>query len=199
MARRRPAPQIKAPTGLGAPTSPERKEKMRGNKLWKLSKGMRGKRTFNDPEELLALAYQYWDWCDTHPRLGAELTKFQGAASVDHVPLGQPYSLSGFALSIGVTDGYFRKALVALRGHKEDNSASENELALLETIEYIEAVCRQEVVDGALVGQYKEGLTARMFSIADNVNNNNTGDATIKVSVRDQETADNLKKLDSFL
>lgn len=199
MARRRPAPQIKAPTGLGAPTSPERKEKMRGNKLWKLSKGSRGLRKFDDPEELLAMAQAYWQWCDDNPRQGAELTKFQGVASVDFVPLGQPYSLGGFALSIGASEAYFRSALTNLRNHKEEGTASENELALLDTIEYIDGICRQEVIDGALVGQYKEGLTARMLGIADNINNNNTGDATIKVSVRDQETADNLKSLDAML
>lgn len=197
--RRRMSEQIKAPKGLGAPTSPERKEKMKGNKLWKLSSGRRGKRKIESADELLRLAEAYWSWCDKNPRLGAELTKFQGVASVDYVPLGQAYSISGFALSMGVSESYIRKMRNDLRERVEDNTATEAEIEMLEAVEYIEGICRQEMVDGALVGQYKESLTARFHSIADNVNNNNTGDATVKVTVRDQETRDNLKALDAML
>ena len=70
---------------------------------------------------------------------------------------------------------------------------------MLEAIEVIEAITQTQNVEGAAVGKFAANLVARLHNIADNVNQNTAGDSVIRITVRDDETAENLSKLTSSL
>ena len=170
-----------------------------GNQLWKLKQKYGKDRLFAEPDLLMEQARKYFTWCDENPLHRVELVKFQGAASQEHLPLGRPYTMDGLTTFLGVTGSYFRTAKSELRAKVENGKATDNERELLNTIETIEQICRDQNVSGAAVGIFNGSLVARIHGIADKVENHNTGDAVVRVVVRDQKTADHLSELDDLL
>jgi len=170
-----------------------------GNKFWKLRTKHGKDKIFGDAAVLMEEAYKYFDWCDRHPWEKTELVKYQGYASEAEVPLGRPYTMDGLTYYLGVSGSYFRSAKGNLKDKIERSKATPEEVELLETIELIEQVVRTQNIEGAAVGVFSPNLVARLHNIAENVNNNNTGDAVVRVTVRDQQTAENLDALDDLL
>lgn len=113
--------------------------------------------------------------------------------------LGRPYSMDGFTIFCGVSGAYFRARKVTLNDKEEAKTATPEELAVLDTIHLIESIVRTQRFDGAAVGLFNSNLISRVDGYADNINQNNTGEVRQTVVVRDQKTADNLKKLDEML
>lgn len=171
-----------------------------GNKMWKLRTTFGRDKIFGgDGSTLWAEACKYFDWCDRHPWYRAELVKYMGSADEAEVPLGRPYTMDGLTVYLGVSGSYFRMAKGNLREKIEAKRATPDEAVLLEVIERIEQVVRTQQIEGAAVGVFNTNLVARINGIADNVNNTNTGDAVLRVTVRDQETADALDELEDLL
>lgn len=170
-----------------------------GNKFWKLRTKHGREKLFSDGVALMEEAFKYFDWCDRHPWERTELVKYQGYASEAEVPLGRPYTMDGLTYYLGVSGAYFRAAKGNLRDKIERDKADASELELLETILLIEQVVRTQNIEGAAVGVFSPNLIARMHNLADNVNQNNTGDAVVRITVRDQKTADDLNALDDLL
>lgn len=198
MARRRPAPQ-ETPAKKRPETREEKIARLKGNQLHKLRAKHGRDKIFGDAQLLLDHAAAYWEWCDTHPRYRPEVIKHEGVGHIMEVPVGRPYSMDGLTIYLGVSPQYFQGAKQNLRNKIDENRASKEELDLLEAIHYIEMVTRQEQVEGAMTGQYKEAMVARWNAIPDNVNNTNTGENVVKVEVRDEKTRDNLDKLSQML
>lgn len=174
--------------------------KLRGHQGWKLRANVGREKIFSDGQLLIAHAEAYFHWCDTHPRYSVELVKHQGSYVEAELPLGRPYTMDGLTRYLGVSGGYFRAAKANLRAKIEEGRATPVEVELLEAIEMIETTVRNEQIEGALVGQYKESLTARINGIADNVNQNNQGGTPlVRIMVRDTETANNLDDLAKVL
>lgn len=173
----------------------------RGNQLWQLRTTVGRSTLFADGAALWAEAIKYFAWCDENPWMRPELVKFQGVADEYNVPLGRPYSLDGLCIFLDVSRAYLRNCKRNLLEKQERDNGTftpENE-SLIEAIERIENIVRTQNIEGAMLDVYNANFTARMHGIADNVNNANTGDAILRVTVRDQETADNLDKLDEML
>lgn len=169
--------------------------RLKGNKLWKLRTKHGKDAIFGDAALLIQHAEAYFDWCDTHPRYRPELVKYKGDYEEAEISLGRPYSMDGLTIYLGVSESYFRTRKRELKEKIESGRATDAEVEVAEAIERIQTICRNEQIEGALVGQYKEALTARLNGIADNINQNNTGDSIVRVTVRDKETADNLDLL----
>lgn len=170
-----------------------------GNQLWKLRTKHGKSKLFGDGPLLWDEAVQYFEWCDRHPLYRVELVKYQGSADEAEVPLGRPYTMDGLTVYLGVSPGYFRAAKSNLKNKIEAARATEAEVELLETMERIENTVRDQQISGAAVNIFNAAIVARLNGLAENINNNNTGDAVLRVSVRDQETAENLGKLEDLL
>lgn len=177
-------------------TSPKR---LTGNQFWKLRTVHGREAIFTDGALLWAEAILYFDWCDRNPWLKAELVKHQGEAEQYDVPLGRPYSMDGLTVYLGVSGSYFRSAKANLREKDEKGKATEADLSVLEAIERIETTIRTQQIEGAAVGVFNSNLVSRLNGLADNVNNNNTGDAVIRVTVRDEKTATDLEAFEDLL
>lgn len=174
-------------------------ERLTGNQLWKLRTKHGRNRLFGDAAILWGEACKYFDWCDRHPWEKTELVKYQGYASEAEVPLGRPYSMDGLTVYLGVSGSYFRTAKGELREKIEKGKATAAEVELLETIERIEQTIRAQQIEGAAVGVFNAGLVARINAISDSVNVSNSGEAVVRVTVRDQETAANMDELEDLL
>lgn len=172
---------------------------LRGNQSWKLRAKDGPDRIFGDAALLLGHAVAYFKWCDAHPRYKAELVKYKGGYDIAEVPLGRPYTLDGLTVYLGVSRSYFDTAQRDLSEKINEGRATQRETELHAAIDAIKATIRNEQVEGALVGQYKEGLVARLNGISDNINTTNAGESVVRVVVRDTETAANMEKLNDLL
>lgn len=174
--------------------------RLTGNQFWKLRSVHGREKIFGGDGSLLwEEACSYFDWCDRHPWERIELVKYQGLADEAVVPLGRPYTMDGLTVFLGVSGGYFRAAKANLKDKIEAKRATNDEHMLLEVIERIESTVRNQQIEGAYVGVFNSGLVARVNNIADNINQNNTGDAVLRVTVRDQKTAQDLDALNDLL
>ena len=175
------------------------KDRLTGNQLWKLRTKHGRDRLFSDAALLWDEACKYFDWCDRHPWGKTELVKYQGYASEAEVPLGRPYSMDGLTVYLGISGSYFRTAKGELREKIEKGKATTAETDLLDMIERIEQTIRTQQIEGAAVGVFSASLVARINGLSDNVNMSNSGEAVVRVTVRDQETANNMDELDDLL
>ena len=174
-------------------------ERLTGNQLWKLRTKHGRDRLFGDAAVLWDEACKYFDWADRHPREKTELVKYKGEASEAEVPLGRMYSMHELTVYLGVSGSYFRTAKGELREKIEKGKATAAEVELLETIERIEGVIQADQISGAAVGIYAPQLVSRLNGLSDNVNVSNSGEAVVRVTVRDQETAANMDELEELL
>lgn len=188
--RRVPVAQAEQPKVTAANTFWKRKSKYYGGGA---------KRLLDNAEKLMQEAYTYFTWCDKNPLIRYELMKQGGRAVLVEVPLGRPYTMSGLCVYLGVSGSYFRSAKGHIRNKIEEGKAKQNEIEVLEAIEVIEAITQTQNVEGAAVGKFAANLVARLHNIADNVNQNTAGDSVIRITVRDDETAENLSKLTGSL
>jgi len=173
--------------------------RLKGNKFWELRTKHGKDKIFSDPKTLWEEAKLYWDWCDRSPWMRPELVKYKGDAEEYEIPLGRPYSLDGLTIYLGVSGAYFRAAKINLTNKIEEGKATPIEEALLEAIEMIITVTRTQNLEGAAVNVFNANIMARQHSLAETINQNSTGDAVVRVTVRDQETADNLSALNDQL
>lgn len=172
---------------------------VKGNQLWQTVQRPRGRPIISDPADLWQKAVNYFKWCDDNPQARAEVIKHQGEGDLIDVPLGRPYSMDGLTIMLGVSGSYFRSRKMELADKEDMKTATPQEIELLDTILLIESVVRTQQVEGAAVGIFKENLISRINGLADNVNQNNSGEVRQNIVVRDAKTADDLKKLDDML
>lgn len=172
---------------------------VKGNQLWQLVQNAGRCVIISDAGELWQKAIEYFKWCDENPQNKGELVKHQGDAELFDVPLGRPYSMDALTIYANVSDSYFRSRKGTLGDKVEANTATEDELALLDTIRRIESIVRTQRFEGAAVGIYKENLISRVDGYADNINQHNTGEVRQNVVVRDQTTKENLDKLKDLM
>lgn len=170
-----------------------------GVQLWK-NRTIHGRdRIFGNANNLLNAAFGYFDWCKANPLHKRELVKYQGFGSVEEVELDRPFTEVGLCIHLGVSSTYFIMAVKALRRKVEDGVASENEVDLLDAINQIYDIIREQNVTMALVNLYNPFLIARIHGLTDKVEANEGESGGVVVTVRDTETAKVLTELDSLL
>lgn len=172
---------------------------LKGNKLWQLRTKHGRDKLFSDAALLLEEAYAYFDWCDRYPWYKPELVKYKGGHEEVEVPIGRPYTMDGLTVYLGVSGGYFRAAKANLKEKINADKATPAEVDLLEAIEMIETIVRNQQIEGAAVGVFMPNLIARINGLADNQKVQNTGNSVVRVTVRDNETAKNLEDLEDLL
>lgn len=168
---------------------------LQGNHLWKNRTKHGRDRLFSSAPLLWEEACKYFAWCDSNPWVRWELTKYQGMAEEDSVPIGRPYTIEGVCVYLGVSASYFRGIKHLVKEHIEEGRNTPEEMEMLETVIMIETVIRAHQLEGAILGVYTANLVARINGIHDTINTATLSDATLKLEVRDQRTADNVKAL----
>jgi len=174
-------------------------DRLCGVQLWKLRTKHGRDKLFASGALLREEASKYFDWCDRHPWIRAELVKYKGDYSEADLPLGRPYTMDGLTVYLGVSGGYFRAAKSNIIDKRERGRGTAEDEDVLDAVQWIEGVVRAQQVEGAAVGVFNTNLVARINGIADNVNQTGNSEAVLRVTVRDQKTADDLDALEDLL
>lgn len=172
-------------------------------KLWELGKAVRAQDSLiYDVDTFIGRCEEYFAWADKAPWETVELVKHKGDWSEADVPHRRPYSMDELCTFLGVSGGYFRAQKKRLRERIETERDAEVRAAdedRLAAIEFVETYIRGQQISGAAVGVFKEAVILRLNNLAEHTNNVNTNEATVKITVRDQATADALNELDALL
>lgn len=174
-------------------------ERLTGQFGWKLRTNVPFKKLFANADALLAEANKYFEWCERHPLYKTELVKYKGDAEQVEVPLRRPFTMDGLTVFLGVSGAYFRAARGVIKTRIDAGKPNAGDEDMLAAITYIESVVRNQQVEGAAVGLFSGNLVCRLNNIAENVNQMNTGETVVRVTVRDQATADKLDELNKLL
>lgn len=117
-----------------------------------------GQYQFKTPQELKDAAQSYFDWCDSHPIRGARVVKSEGddkETRDDMYP--RPYTFEGLCLHINISDW----SMFCTSNKKREGFP--------EVLSWIRNMIRKQQIEGAVVGLYKENITARLNGIAENM------------------------------
>ncbi|MGE4611559.1 MAG: terminase small subunit [Paracoccaceae bacterium] len=126
----------------------------RGNELWKLRgrSGLRPK--FETPDELLEAVVDYFKWVDDNPFMEDKVFQFEGRPVHAELKKMRPYTRTRMADHIGVSDRAWRQ----WRDERPD---------LLPVIEWAEEVCDNQMLEGAIVGQFNANIISRLLGLVD--------------------------------
>ncbi len=124
---------------------------------------------YKRPEDLADKFVEYAEYCDAHPidvfnRVQATQQKESKNASQMKAKVGKPLTISGFLLYAGIYDNWtkFKQARCRKTGE------------YVRVIHAIEESCRNQQLEGAIVGVYKENLVARLNGVAEKVETSST-------------------------
>lgn len=169
-------------------------------KQWELNKALRKQNSLlADVDAFIARCQAYFDWCDRSPWEKTELVKHKGDWSEAEIPLGRHYSIDELCTFLGVSTSYFRSVKAVLRERIDEGKQDAQDEDRLAAVEFVETHIRAQNISGAVVGVFKENIIARFHNLHDTTNVNRTGEAAIKIVVRDEATAQALKDLDAIL
>ena len=141
----------------------------KGNQFWKLAQNAGRPKLFETPEALWKAACDYFDWCDKNPWHRHEAVKSGDMVGTTvEVPVGRPYTLSGFALFIGASESYWREFRKAK--HKE----------FLSIIEAIETAIYTQKFEGAAVGAFNANIIARDLGLKEHTDMTTKGESVNK-------------------
>ena len=149
----------------------------KGNKFWKLRSKHGRDKLFETPELLWEAACEYFEWCEKNPFYEVEakvVSDGQGmGSSVTKVelPKMRPFTMQGLCLYLGCNTAYFRLFKNQERAQKEDFST---------VINQIEETIYNQKFSGAAAGFLNANIIARDLGLSDKVDNNLSGEVTVK-------------------
>lgn len=144
-----------------------------GNKFYLLRSKHGRDKLFNDPQLLLDTAIEYFEWCDAHPWIKKEQKKGNTNLKVEgdfkankkateilsglvEIPTQRPYTFAALCLYLGCTEETFHSY-----GKDQDKKD------FFEVVHTIEAIVRNNQMEGAIVGAFKDNIIARMLGLID--------------------------------
>ena len=113
---------------------------------------------FATAQDLQVAAQSYFDWCDKNPIRGARIVKSDddGKETRDDM-YPRPYTFEGLCLHIGVSDWSMFC------------TSNKNREGFADVLAWIRNTIRKNQIEGAIIGLYKENITARLNGIAENM------------------------------
>ena len=164
--------------------------------LWQIARPFGRPAKFKSPEELWDAFQRYCTWAENNPlTIGKERrqkSKGQGEKAASerfqrNEEAPRPLSLTAFRLHAGIK----REWCI----FKSDYSKRSQDFCRV--IYAIEESVRQQQVDNALVGLYKENLVARINGLAEVTKQEVTADVKTKVGMSVEESREFLQQIES--
>lgn len=164
-------------------------------KLWQLANTSPIDGIFTEAGVMVIHAQAFFQWCDENPRYKTEIIKHKLSWDTVDVELKRPYTLSGLCMYLGVSQGYFRQRKADLMERFEAGRLTPNEAQVLCAMEWVNQIVFTDQIEGAASGQYNANIIARLNGLSDNINSTTLPDPVLRITVRDQDTANNLNLL----
>jgi len=124
-----------------------------GNQFWKIRSRSGPKKIFSDPAVLWGQCCDYFQWCEDHPLMAAELVKFQGTATLKDVPKMRAMTINGLCF-------YLKISYDTWRNYKKEKD-------LLEVIREAEQVIYDQKFSGAAADLLNPNIIARDLGLVD--------------------------------
>lgn len=121
--------------------------------LWEVARGPGQPPKFSSPNEMWALAVEYFKWCGQHQLLEEKIGFFQGEPSSGFIGHKRPMTQRGLCVYLGV-------GVSTWHNYKKNSE-------YLEVIEEIENVMFEQKFAGAAVGLYNANIIARDLGLTD--------------------------------
>lgn len=160
--------------------------------LWQIAKPFGRPAKFKSPQELWEAFIAYVEWSENNPiTIGNERRQKQSAKRGEEKAqkketAPRPFSLVAFRLHAGIKrDWATFSATYSKRNHD-----------FCGVIQAIEESVRQQMVEQAMVGNYKENLVARLNGISDTVEQKVSGNIATRKSLSVQEARDLLDNIE---
>lgn len=164
--------------------------------LWQIAKPFGRPVKFKNPDELWTAFLQYCEWAENNPlTIGAERRQKSKGAGKEvkseryqrKVEAPRPLSIGAFRLHAGIK----REWCI----FKKDYSKRSQDFCRV--IEAIETSVRQQQVDNALVGNYKENLVARLNGISETIHQEHSGNVSTRKGMSIAEAQTILQEVES--
>ena len=128
----------------------------KGNQFWKLREKSGRDPIFSNPDELVKLAFEYFESCDMDQSWNSKKTvDYEEKSNTEIKEVRRPYTRSGFMLFLGVSENWMREF--------KKNCSDD----FLEVISLIETTIDTQQIEGAMVGAFNSNLVARIQGIKD--------------------------------
>lgn len=124
-----------------------------GNKLWQLRSRTGIRPTFENNEQLMEKAIEYFEWCEANPIEEEVVGWYQGEAIPHTVTKMRAFTIAGICSFIGVD----RQSWVEWR--KRDT--------LAEAVAWVDEIMYEQKFTGAAAGVLNAGLIGRDLGLAD--------------------------------
>ena len=158
-----------------------------GNQWWKLRSKHGRDAIFSTPEVLESACKEYFKATDERNDWDGQNWVGKDGGEVV-VKKKVPYSLKGLCVFLGVSSHYFSE-------FKKSETFKSNK-DFLEVYTRIEDIIQTQQIDGSMMGYYNASLTARLNGLVDKTDMTSGGEPLkAQIIVQDQETSDNLAKL----
>ncbi|MBQ9602430.1 MAG: hypothetical protein IJR42_01295 [Paludibacteraceae bacterium] len=163
--------------------------------LWQIAKPFGRPRKFKTPKELWDAFIAYVEWAENNPiTVGNERRQKQSAKRGEEKAqrketAPRPYSLVAFRIHAGIKrDWATFAATYSKRSHD-----------FCGVIQAIEESVRQQMVEQAMVGNYKENLVARINGISDSIKQEVKADVQARTSLSVGEAQAFLEELEKTI
>lgn len=149
----------------------------KGNKFWELRSKHGRDKLFETPELLWEAACEYFEWCEENPLQETEAKVTSDGAGLGssiemvELPKMRAFTLHGLCLYLDCNTSYFRLFKSQERAQKDDFST---------VIGKIEEIVYNQKFTGAAAGFLNANIIARDLGLSDKVDNNHSGEVTVK-------------------
>lgn len=163
--------------------------------LWQIAKPFGRPRKFKTPQELWDAFIAYVEWAENNPiTVGNERRQKQSAKRGEEKAqrketAPRPYSLVAFRIHAGI-----KRDWCAFKDYYSGKSED-----FCRVLQAIEECVRQQMVEQAMVGNYKENLVARINGISDSIKQEVKADVNARTSLSVGEAQAFLEELEKTI
>lgn len=144
----------------------------KGNQFWKMKSSFGRKPIFANPENMLAAAFEYFQWCDDNPLIEQKLCQELGEYVLKDLPRKRPYTLGALRLFLDL-------GLQTWYEYKKRNE-------FIEVTETIDDCIREQKFAGAAAGFFNANIIARDLGLKDSTEVEHKGGVTLTFDKDDE-------------
>lgn len=150
---------------------PTRWEFPKGNEMWKMRSKSGRPMKFDNPQEMIDAACEYFRWCDDNPLISIDF-KGKDAVKVE-IPKMRAYTLTGLCLFMGVNDRYWHHFKARCLSAED---SEETMKAFLPVMEHIESIIFEQKFTGAAADMLNPQIISKDLGLTDKIDLNHKGE-----------------------
>lgn len=151
-----------------------------GNQFWKARSKHGRKALWNDPEELKAACFEYFEWVEDNPLIEMRPFAYQGEVIQEPVPKMRAMTIGGLCIFLGMTQETWQQYR-----KKKDFSAISRE---------VEEIIRTQKFTGAAADLLNGNIIARDLGLAEKKDHTSSDGTMTPAQISDEDIRAELEK-----